>query len=43
MARKLLDVSRIHALGWKARIPMEEGVASTYEWYCAHAAASVAG
>jgi GDP-L-fucose synthase len=43
MARKLLDVSRIHALGWKARISMELGVASTYEWYCAHAAASVAG
>ena len=43
MARKLLDVSRIHALGWKARISMEEGVASTYEWYCAHAAASMAG
>lgn len=41
--RKLLDVSRIRALGWKARIPIEEGVASTYEWYCAHAAASVAG
>ena len=41
--RKLLDVSRIHALGWKARISTEEGVASTYEWYCAHAAASVAG
>jgi GDP-L-fucose synthase len=41
--RKLLDVSRIHALGWKARIRIEEGVASTYEWYCAHAAASVAG
>jgi GDP-L-fucose synthase len=41
--RKLLDVSRIHALGWKARISIEEGVASTYEWYCAHAAASVAG
>src|SRR5712691_5424871 len=43
MARKLLDVSRIHALGWKARISMEEGVASTYEWYCAHAGASMAG
>jgi GDP-L-fucose synthase len=41
--RKLLDVSRIHALGWKARISMEEGLASTYEWYSAHAAASVAG
>jgi GDP-L-fucose synthase len=43
MARKLLDVSRIHALGWKARISIEDGVASTYQWYCTHAAASVAG
>jgi GDP-L-fucose synthase len=41
--RKLLDVSRIQALGWNARIPIEEGVTSVYEWYCAHAAASVAG
>jgi len=41
--RKLLDVSRIHALGWKVRIPIEKGVASTYEWYGTHAAASVAG
>ena len=40
--RKLLDVSRIRALGWKARIPIEQGVASAYEWYCTHAAASVA-
>jgi GDP-L-fucose synthase len=40
--RKLLDVSRIQALGWKARIPIEQGVASAYEWYCTHAAASVA-
>jgi GDP-L-fucose synthase len=41
--RKLLDVSRIHALGWKARIPLEQGIASTYEWYCTHSAASMAG
>ena len=40
--RKLLDVSRIQALGWKARIPLEEGIASTYEWYCAHNAGTVA-
>lgn len=39
--RKLLDVSRIHALGWHARIPLEQGVASTYEWYVAHAAEGV--
>jgi GDP-L-fucose synthase len=31
--RKILDVSRIHALGWKARIPLEEGIAATYKWY----------
>ena len=31
--RKLLDVSRIHALGWHARIPLERGIALTYEWY----------
>ena len=34
--RKLLDVSRLTALGWKARIPLEEGVASTYQWYLEH-------
>lgn len=33
--RKLLDVSRIHALGWQARIPLEAGIASTYQWFCA--------
>jgi GDP-L-fucose synthase len=41
--RKLLDVSRIHSLGWRARITLEEGIASTYEWYCANATANVAG
>lgn len=39
--RKLLDVSRIHALGWHARVQLEQGIASTYEWYVAHAAESV--
>lgn len=39
--RKLLDVSRIHALGWHAQIPLEQGIASTYEWYVANSAASV--
>ncbi|MFO1207035.1 MAG: GDP-L-fucose synthase, partial [Burkholderiales bacterium] len=28
--RKLLDVSRAHALGWKAQISLTEGIASTY-------------
>jgi GDP-L-fucose synthase len=33
MPRKLLDVSRLHALGWRHRIPLREGIASTYEWF----------
>ena len=31
--RKVLDVSRLHSLGWQARIPLREGIARTYEWY----------
>ena len=31
--RKLLDLSRIQNLGWYAQIPLEQGVASTYQWY----------
>jgi GDP-L-fucose synthase len=31
--RKLLDVSRLRALGWTARIPLREGLTSTYEWF----------
>jgi GDP-L-fucose synthase len=31
--RKLLDVSRINALGWQARIGLREGITSTYEWF----------
>ena len=36
--RKLLDSSRINALGWKARISLTEGIAATYESYVKHAA-----
>ncbi len=31
--RKLLDVSRIHALGWKHQIPLRDGVQSAYDWF----------
>lgn len=31
--RKLLDVSRMTALGWKAQIGLEEGIRTTYDWF----------
>jgi GDP-L-fucose synthase len=33
MPRKLLDVSRLHTLGWRHRIRLQEGIASTYQWF----------
>jgi GDP-L-fucose synthase len=37
--RKLMDVSRLTALGWKARIGLREGVAKTYASFLAEEAA----
>ncbi len=34
--RKLLDVSRLHALGWKHKIELAEGIRTTYEWFLEH-------
>lgn len=31
--RKLLDVSRLRALGWQPKIPLREGLRATYEWF----------
>jgi GDP-L-fucose synthase len=31
--RKLLDVSRLNAIGWKSKIKLEDGLKSVYEWY----------
>ncbi len=31
--RKLLDVAKIHALGWRHRIGLREGIARTYQWF----------
>ena len=31
--RKLLDVSRMAALGWHARVGLEDGIRSTYKWF----------
>ena len=32
--QKLLDVSKLTALGWQARTPFIEGLKKTYEWFC---------
>lgn len=34
--RKLMDVSRLTRLGWKASIPLKQGIAETYAWFRAH-------
>jgi nucleoside-diphosphate-sugar epimerase len=34
--KKLTDVGRINAMGWSARIPLEEGLRSTYDWFVSH-------
>lgn len=39
--RKLLDVSRLGALGWRARIGLEEGIARTYASFLAEKSAGV--
>lgn len=35
--RKLLDVTQVRGLGWKPKISMEEGIASTYQWFLQNA------
>ena len=37
--RKLLDVSRLQALGWEAGIPLKEGLQDTYRWFLDNQAA----
>jgi len=34
--RKLLDVSRLTTLGWRPQITLEQGIASTYDWFRKH-------
>ena len=34
--RKLLNIDRLTGLGWKPSVPLREGIARTYDWYCRH-------
>ena len=34
--RKLLDVGKIQALGWKANTPLRKGIEATYQWFLQH-------
>lgn len=34
--RKLMDVSRLSRLGWRARIGLKEGIEQTYQWFLEH-------
>ena len=36
--RKLLDVSKIESLGWKAKTSLRQGIAQTYQWFVTHRA-----
>ncbi len=32
--RKVMDVSKLHNMGWKHRVELEEGIRNVYEWFC---------
>ncbi len=38
MPQKLLDISRLTAMGWQPRIDLRDGLADTYNWFVRHAA-----
>ncbi len=33
--RKLCDVSKLHSLGWKHTVELDEGISRMYSWYLA--------
>lgn len=43
MPRKVLDVSRINALGWKPTIELRDGIAATYQWFLEHHDSGIRG
>jgi GDP-L-fucose synthase len=40
--RKLLDVSRLHGLGWRHRTALRDGIESVYAWFVRHEAPQLA-
>jgi len=38
--RKLLDVTKVNKLGWRAQVNLREGIRQTYEWYVQHHASA---
>lgn len=43
MPRKVLDVSRINALGWRPTIELRDGIAATYRWFLDHQGSGIRG
>jgi GDP-L-fucose synthase len=43
MPRKVMDVGRLHALGWSAKTEFEAGMEQAYEWYLANAGSTAQG
>lgn len=43
MPRKVLDVSRLHDLGWKHKISLRDGIESTYRWFLETDSSNVRG
>lgn len=43
MPRKVLDVTRLHDLGWRHRIELRDGIRDTYRWFVDHDASEVRG
>ena len=35
--RKLMDISKMHDLGWKHKVDLEAGIQMTYDWFLEHA------
>jgi len=31
--RKVTDVSKLHSLGWKHKVELEDGIKKIFEWY----------